>query len=484
MAPGAVNPPARDQEDSGAEPALNRDDPKFELRSVSSVMESSNAGSFYNATRATSNNDGTTDHITTDALQPADSRMAVHVAAFLSASQTQALASSGPAESPPRRSADQIDRPPPARLMADKLRFASNGEVTGWSMPDHLSEFHEASQSSSADDSSKGKGVVASLSSKFPDNVKSPVSPTMPVIPPPVRKPTPPGCPTFGSEEARSFFRRVESPPVTPTRSDSLLRRLFRNASPTRSPPSENRQPRNRLYAADGTAVMGSFPQRQSGHGTNVLKGTDEHPYHQRNLPFAQTDGPSTDANNNVGPELPGPSKIASASSETGSDEATLRWLEGGGDPSTSAAPAPTPAPSPNNPVRRPDSYQTARSQIPASTAPWRILQQGLSVFEACSPLQTQSAVQTNTQDTTTAQRENQQEKAPVWETFLERTRSTLCCCCYRGRLSQDSSAASPINPNATNTTTQDTYVTARDHVSNESQQHSPTDATASHPGS
>ncbi|KAJ6084073.1 hypothetical protein N7486_010873 [Penicillium sp. IBT 16267x] len=41
--------------------------------------------------------------------------------------------------------------------------------------------------------------------------------------------------------------------------------------------------------APDGTAVQGRFPQRQSGHGTNLARQLDDHPFHQNTLRVAPT---------------------------------------------------------------------------------------------------------------------------------------------------------------------------------------------------
>ncbi|KAJ9295757.1 hypothetical protein DTO271G3_5780 [Paecilomyces variotii] len=131
-------------------------------------------------------------------------------------------------------------------------------------------------------------------------------SPVQPMYPPPIRSPTPPGLPSFGTQEALFCASRfaVESPTPGPSTSgtgdgrgnsyDSSLsgsyseafRRLFGFAAP------ESRPARLPLHAIaraeDGTAVRGRFPIRQSGHGMDLSRPLDSHPFHRITLPVAQ----------------------------------------------------------------------------------------------------------------------------------------------------------------------------------------------------
>ncbi|EAW10578.1 uncharacterized protein ACLA_050500 [Aspergillus clavatus NRRL 1] len=121
--------------------------------------------------------------------------------------------------------------------------------------------------------------------SKWPGRRLSPVRPAIPKFPPPVRSPTPPGLPTFGTQEAmcystqffvRSFARGGQSQRGHPLPPDAravngigtsyreTLRRLIGFSSPTPTPPL--RKPIPIIRAEDGTAVLGRFPYRQSGH--------------------------------------------------------------------------------------------------------------------------------------------------------------------------------------------------------------------------
>lgn len=146
-------------------------------------------------------------------------------------------------------------------------------------------------------------------------NDLSPISPTQPAYPPPVRTPTPPGLPSFGTDEALYCASRFaiqpssqgsqqQRTPHTLNVDDSrrgaydnngmgigtyggALRRLFGLPSPTE--PRSVRLPLHAIARAeDGTAVRGRFPYRQSGHGMDLSRRLYGHPFHRRTLPVAQ----------------------------------------------------------------------------------------------------------------------------------------------------------------------------------------------------
>lgn len=162
-------------------------------------------------------------------------------------------------------------------------------------------------------------------------NDLSPVSPTQPTHPPPVRTPTPPGLPSFGTDEALYCASRFALPSPAqggqhqgqhhaPTAEDArrgtydnngigtgnyggALRRLFGLPSPTE--PRSVRLPLHAIgRAEDGTAIRGRFPYRQSGHGVDLARRLDGHPFHRRSLPVAQpitaSGGPSSDKSRRV----------------------------------------------------------------------------------------------------------------------------------------------------------------------------------------
>ncbi|RDW60517.1 uncharacterized protein DSM5745_10975 [Aspergillus mulundensis] len=485
-APGKTHPMEEDQR----YPIATLFPPKSDspARSVSTFLESSNGGSIYNALRATSDDDSVTtpgNHSDNRPLERVDTRMAANVATFHSISREQGRAYGGSAPDPPICDPDEISRPPRAHLVADKLRTAGE-ELKGWSMPDHLSEFHETSGSSPAKDPSVDvdkSADAASSSPKWPANIQSPVSPTLPEFPPPTRAPTPPGLPTFGTEEARTYDFRIGADHPVPSRSESLLRRLFQRTPATNAPSTADRQGRTRVYAEDGTAVLGSFPQRQSGHGTSILKGPNDHPFHQGNLPLAQCDGPTTETNDAVpeGADPTGTSSSSDRSARDAEDEATLRWLEENMPRSlaTDSAAPPNGTLNPallhqGPPNARIESYQTCVSRVPETT--WRLVVRvfsNLSESLYFAPTQSHSAAPLNPQEADTVQGNDRDNDTPEWWKFVKKRAKTTCCCCHGSDESEHLNPSDGVNPNTTmNTTTQDTYVTARDQTSNESQQH------------
>ncbi|GES61694.1 hypothetical protein ATEIFO6365_0011035100 [Aspergillus terreus] len=139
--------------------------------------------------------------------------------------------------------------------------------------------------------------------SKWTAKLASPVSPVVPRYPPPVRAPTPPGVPSFGTREAMRYYAQLahaspsddhpsqpaaESP--TATSYGAALRRFLGMSD---SPPRQGGRPPV-ARAADGTAVLGHFPYRHSGHGLTTSRRLDDHPFHRRTLPEAPTSSERT----------------------------------------------------------------------------------------------------------------------------------------------------------------------------------------------
>ncbi|OJJ49445.1 hypothetical protein ASPZODRAFT_140343 [Penicilliopsis zonata CBS 506.65] len=140
----------------------------------------------------------------------------------------------------------------------------------------------------------------------WPGNLISPVNPILPKYPPPVRAPTPPGLPSFGTREAVSYAAQFTMPSSSvpgqrhshqsgrrgssrcannsewTCYSDIFRRFLGLTPSPA-SEPAE-RRPLAIGRAEDGTAVQGRFPYRQSGHGMSLARRLDDHPFHLESL--------------------------------------------------------------------------------------------------------------------------------------------------------------------------------------------------------
>ncbi|KAL5336790.1 hypothetical protein BJX70DRAFT_263555 [Aspergillus crustosus] len=460
-------------------------------RSLSSSLKSNASRSIYDALRASSSTEDETATSRAPSssanLEPVDNRLAANVAQFYSAADSSpGRTRGGSAPDGLKYNPNGVGRPPRAHLMADKLRIASTGEVTAWSLPDKLTDFIQEDQESSIADSSfkATYGSSASPEQGWPQNVKSPVSPTLPEFPPPVRSPTPPGLPSFGTEEARSYDFRIGARPPDPSRSESLLRRLFQRAT---SPNQGSQQQPPRVYAEDGTAVLGSFPQRQSGHGTNSLKGADDHPFQQRNLPVAQYDG-----TNDVAPSPGSIPQFIGRSIDTEEEhaaaDATLEWLAQNMSPRVSP-PQPLSDSTllgPEGSGRGPDSYQTCVSQVREPHPQGRVARPGHSTLaDPCFLAPTQSAGPITTHDGVGTGKDDAKQHSVFWKQAIGRATSMLCCC---RRVEEDTEALNPNTINTTttatttNTTTQDTYVTARDQASNEPHHPRPVLPTGSHP--
>ena len=147
-------------------------------------------------------------------------------------------------------------------------------------------------------------------------NLISPVQPFVPKYPPPERSPTPPGLPTFGTPEAinytsqfdvrsslpnhngpiRQSTSRASSRRVTESYPHTLRRILglgLPSSSSTAPMPTSQTDRRHGCIVAraeDGTAVLGRFPYRASGHGTNLNRNIEYHPFHQDQLRIASLD--------------------------------------------------------------------------------------------------------------------------------------------------------------------------------------------------
>ncbi|OJD13999.1 hypothetical protein AJ78_05612 [Emergomyces pasteurianus Ep9510] len=157
---------------------------------------------------------------------------------------------------------------------------------------------------------SSSSGASFELQCLFPQ--RSPVEPTQPLYPPPVRSPTPPGLPSFGSREAIHYnpnhTNRTRSLPhqvplsrggtqQTSTEDDeddsccaSGLKRLF--GLPSCMGPRPPALPTGAVARADdGTMVRGRFGVRQSGHGVGAgpsARGLESHPFHRNSLPTSR----------------------------------------------------------------------------------------------------------------------------------------------------------------------------------------------------
>ncbi|PGH10608.1 hypothetical protein AJ80_07459 [Polytolypa hystricis UAMH7299] len=205
-------------------------------------------------------------------------------------------------------------------------------------------------------------------------SLSSPAAPTQPTYPPPIRSPTPPGLPSFGSREAIQFRVRSTSRHSSSHNSPQSGRscRLSRNGSPEtddntdpfccgvglrrllglfrRSESDTEQLPAGAIARADdGTLIRGRFGARQSGHGVGAgpsTRGLETHPFHSFSLPVAGRDGADS----------PAPSTRS------------RRGLSGGGSPYTSISRA-----GPSNPYHPEQPFSTpyrVRSLLSSNDGP------------------------------------------------------------------------------------------------------------------
>jgi hypothetical protein len=186
-----------------------------------------------------------------------------------------------------------------AKMLSDQHWHTTHRpEPSKVTLPDFDRCLHRKAVSLGANDCSRGP--------KWPGTTHPAVIPVQPRYPPPERSPTPPGLPSFGSPEAMRYSARFlvrdhgtyaranAQGPAENQRSTSYgeaLRRLF--GLPATPPRIDARSVTGIGRAQDGTMVLGRFPYRQSGHGTNVVRQLHDHPYHRR-LPVARHEAVDT----------------------------------------------------------------------------------------------------------------------------------------------------------------------------------------------
>ncbi|KAI2684443.1 hypothetical protein CBS147333_7572 [Penicillium roqueforti] len=144
---------------------------------------------------------------------------------------------------------------------------------------------------------------------KWPGNLGPAVTIIQPRYPPPERSPTPPGLPSFGTSEAMSISARFMIPDNNARSSANMqcgglasgqrgtsygdtLRRFF--GLPSSASHASGISVNGIGRAEDGTLVQGRFPHRQSGHGMNMGRPLQDHPFHQRNLSVAHREATYT----------------------------------------------------------------------------------------------------------------------------------------------------------------------------------------------
>ncbi|PLB55060.1 hypothetical protein P170DRAFT_470485 [Aspergillus steynii IBT 23096] len=448
------------------------------------LSESSNDSSIYNAVRASSANDANPSSM--DEPNMLDSRMAANIAMLLPLTPEQT------AHNPPLQRQDCCQDQDAnscrcqSHLLSDSF-FTPESPSSKQTLVDRLRQ----REVSSLNDMCRRP-----TTSKWSKDISSPAKPVLPRYPPPVRSPTPPGLPSFGTQEAISYSTQFPVQSFTNDRQPQLHDRLGFNSNSRRrtvqaaGAPSYGERWRRRLgfastppsagsnqqvcavsRAADGTAVLGRFPHRQSGHGMNAARRLDEHPFHRRTLTMAQCDGVNAedsmiheDARSNVGlGNLKRETHIAlGADSSTGSQEVQ-----------NALPPLPNPAVLrlPRRPISmntfsnisRNTSYQSCEGQPHTAEASGEALTTGLQIRSrnsdsaGCLLASTQTSMLSSVQ-----QLDVGSEDKPV--TWLQQVKTSAFCfsCCLRTGNESDIVTDS-------NTCSHDTYTTARSQILDES---------------
>lgn len=339
---------------------------------------------------------------------------------------------------------------------------------------------------------------------KWPGNLDSPVSPALPTYPPPVRAPTPPGLPSFGTREAVYYTtqfpvrsattsgRTQQSSPSPPRRAGrrvadgsrtgsygGMLRRLLSFSS---SPPP---QPRRQTYivarAEDGTAVQGRFPYRQSGHGMNLARRLEDHPFHRTAISATCEDGVDVDSSatqdgqsNRRLSDVKRDQADSTDPANTSAGSRMRRHRPQIGLNSLLPLPRPVLASSSQRPASanaslptsRVDSFYTcaSRSQMPG--IPRHMESHDVQGTESVGDSAACYLAPTESPPVFTAQEESESANfnSSPWLQSLRDVNSWFSCC-MGARNEQDAAIHS-------NTASNDTYATARSHLSSNAAEH------------
>ncbi|OOF98112.1 hypothetical protein ASPCADRAFT_513693 [Aspergillus carbonarius ITEM 5010] len=338
---------------------------------------------------------------------------------------------------------------------------------------------------------------------KWPGNHDSPVSPVLPSYPPPVRAPTPPGLPSFGTREAiyysaqfpvrsATISGQIQQPApnaasnacrrvANGTRAGSyggMLRRFLSFSSST--PTQPKRQTYTVARAEDGTAVQGRFPYRQSGHGMNLARPLEDHPFHRTTISAVpedyvgvdggarQNDGDHRDSKQEQA-DLVEPLNLgAGRRMRRARPQIALNSLLPLPRPVLADTPQRPVSANPSLPTCRVDSFYTcaSHSQVPG-------VSRNIESFDAQGAGRSGDSAAcflapTQSPPVSTAQEGCRLANDPTGPCLQSlRIVNSWFVCCLGARNERDTVIYS-------NTTSNDTYVTARSHASNDSARERP----------
>ena len=206
-----------------------------------------------------------------------------------------------------------------------------------------------------------------------------------PPYPPPERQPTPPGLPSFNTPEAVYYsaqFLAGTNPgasstpnsahgtpagsPRSPSYGDAIRR--FFGLSPPVDPVSSSLAGIGR--ASDGTVVQGRFPYRQSGHGMNLARQLEDHPFHQTNLPVARVESERAEDENTEASATKGASTWSRRRAQIYAPPAIGRLWSSSSSPRSSTPPDSGPSVHMWRPVTPRSLFRVSRSQSPHDRLP------------------------------------------------------------------------------------------------------------------
>ncbi|RAH71504.1 uncharacterized protein BO66DRAFT_448172 [Aspergillus aculeatinus CBS 121060] len=340
----------------------------------------------------------------------------------------------------------------------------------------------------------------ASKSSNWPEQ-DCPANPVYPAFPPPIRSPTPPGLPTFGTPEAVNYSSQFQVRSATVgdsqnpqaasgsssrfydgggasgrTRTASYgdkIRRIFSFTSST--PPQPQQQAPPVARAEDGTAVQGRFPYRQSGHGVGVVRRMEDHTFYQRALSPAleentpdlssptQDRKPKREQSNSPQREVPWRMTPAYVGPVASHHSARGRFSSVSRLPAHDSLQRPGSA-NTGHTTSRVESFYTCASQLfrpapsrqPLSTVNGQACEIAPQEPVACSLIPTESPTTSARPDPCVLAC----NPSVSWLKLLSIGHSCLSCCLGAGN--------DPDSAVYSNTSSRETYETARSHTSNE----------------
>ncbi|KAE8355834.1 hypothetical protein BDV28DRAFT_155090 [Aspergillus coremiiformis] len=318
--------------------------------------------------------------------------------------------------------------------------------------------------------------------SRWLGSLVSPASPVLPTYPPPVRLPTPPGLPSFGTEEAVRYSARFpvhvhpaptngQSQQSSPRSSSAggnrvdsygeAFRRFFGISSS--SPFRPTRRGCTGLRATDGIAIQGRFPHRHSAHGVGAGSRLAEHPFHRRNLSMAQCG--NVDENSSASLRTRPlnteqyPSMKRQSSIRPAADHSRPQSLSSNLPPRPNYSVIRQPqTPSPH-PVDRCESHLTWVSQQEGATTTPIVGMSAILDSEppGCAITQTRSTPEPSIHEGSVVF----EDRHGLW---LQASRIVnFCFCCCLGAVNEQDTVLS------SNTASNETYTTARSRASNDS---------------